>query len=188
MYAIMKTETEKRMWKWVEENKPSFRFNTIVSLTFDSSKRVCTNKSQLPNANFGTRLVPKHQGYPSTVGWAHAAWTGENLAMMASFITPQWFISNQDTAILHISALIHSDVKSERLFGFAEPWSYNDLLAIYRKHYPERKFPEDLKDVGVDRSHPPNQRAEEVLKWSKGSGWDGLEKTVVEMGNQFAQA
>jgi hypothetical protein len=31
IYAAMKSETEKAMWKWVEENKPSFVFNSIVS-------------------------------------------------------------------------------------------------------------------------------------------------------------
>lgn len=30
VYAAMKTETEKQMWKWVEENKPGFVMNTIV--------------------------------------------------------------------------------------------------------------------------------------------------------------
>jgi hypothetical protein len=31
IYAAMKSETEKAMWKWVEENKPGFVFNSIVS-------------------------------------------------------------------------------------------------------------------------------------------------------------
>jgi nucleoside-diphosphate-sugar epimerase len=31
IYAAMKTETEKAMWKWIEEHKPSFVFNAVVS-------------------------------------------------------------------------------------------------------------------------------------------------------------
>jgi hypothetical protein len=30
IYAAMKTETEKAMWKWMEDNKPDFVLNTIV--------------------------------------------------------------------------------------------------------------------------------------------------------------
>jgi nucleoside-diphosphate-sugar epimerase len=30
IYAAVKTETEKYMWNWVNENKPDFVFNTVV--------------------------------------------------------------------------------------------------------------------------------------------------------------
>jgi hypothetical protein len=30
IYAAMKTETEKAIWKWMEENKPGFVFNAVV--------------------------------------------------------------------------------------------------------------------------------------------------------------
>lgn len=32
VYAALKTEGEKACWKWMEENKPHFKFNSIVSL------------------------------------------------------------------------------------------------------------------------------------------------------------
>jgi nucleoside-diphosphate-sugar epimerase len=35
IYAAMKTETEKAMWKWMEENNPGFVLNTIVGYRFD---------------------------------------------------------------------------------------------------------------------------------------------------------
>ena len=31
LYAALKTETEKALWKWVAENKPGFVFNAVVS-------------------------------------------------------------------------------------------------------------------------------------------------------------
>lgn len=31
VYCAMKSEAEKAMWKWVEENKPGFTFNCVVS-------------------------------------------------------------------------------------------------------------------------------------------------------------
>jgi hypothetical protein len=131
--------------------------------------------------NWGRVLIPQHQGLPSTIDWAHKAWTGEGLASLAQIVRPQWFISNVDCALLHVSALIYSDVNSERLFGFAEPFTFNKMLDLYRKLYPEKKFPEDTEDLGVDRMNVPNQRAEEVLYRVKGAGWDTLEESLKEM-------
>ena len=142
---------------------------------------------QLPNANFGRVLAPVHQGLPSTIEWAHAAWTGESLNEYAQVISPQWFISPVDTAILHVSALIHSDVNSERLYGFAEPWNFNQLLAVFRKLYPQKSFSENLENLGVDKMSVPNQRAEEVLGWIKGAGWDRLEDSLTEMSKEWAR-
>lgn len=31
IYAALKTEAEKACWKWMEQNKPNFVFNTVVS-------------------------------------------------------------------------------------------------------------------------------------------------------------
>jgi hypothetical protein len=74
-------------------------------------------------------------------------------------------------------------VKTERLFGFAEPWSYNQMLDIWRKLYPERKFPDNIESMGVDRMILPDARAEEVMSRLKGLGsnWDSLEKGLREM-------
>ncbi|KAF2006825.1 NAD(P)-binding protein [Amniculicola lignicola CBS 123094] len=167
IYGALKTETERDMWRWVREERPGFGFSTV-----------------LPNVNFGKVLVPEHQGFPSTIAWGYAAFTGgEMFKAIAEAIKPQYFISLTDTALLHISALIHSDVHHERLFGFAQPYTFNDLLAIYRKLFPGKKFEEDIEGLGEDKMKVPNQRAEEVLGWVKkggdgGQGWEGLESAV----------
>jgi hypothetical protein len=73
VYAAMKTETEKAMMKWMEENQPDFVFNRVVSKMFLRFAEISTNIRKLPNANFGPVLVPEHQGFPSTIDWAHSA-------------------------------------------------------------------------------------------------------------------
>ncbi|KAF2712068.1 NAD(P)-binding protein [Pleomassaria siparia CBS 279.74] len=170
LYAALKTETEKGLWKWIEENKPAFVFNSI-----------------LPNANFGKVLIPKEQGAPSTIGWAKFVFTGENFDMLVKRIAPQYFVDTIDDALIHVSALIHSDVTSERLFAFAEPFNFNQLLAIYRKLYPEREFPKDVEGLGRDLSTVPNARAEEVLGWIKEGrrGWTDLEGSLKQMCADF---
>lgn len=87
--------------------------------------------------------------------------------------------------MLHVAALTYEDVKSERLFGYAERFNFNDLLAIYRKTYPDKKFKDDIEGLGRDMVVAPTARAEEVLKWIKGSGWDGLEESVVAMSKDW---
>lgn len=87
---------------------------------------------------------------------------------------------------MHVSVLIHGDVTSERLYGFAEPWNFNQLLAVFRKLYPQKTFLKDLDGLGVDRMSVPNQRAGEVLGWIKGAAWDGLEESVAAMSAEWA--
>ena len=70
---------------------------------------------------------------------------------------------------------------SERLFGFAAPWNFNSLVETWRKLYPNRKFADNIEGLGADLMKIPNKRAEEVLTWIKGSGWDSLEKSLKEM-------
>ena len=137
--------------------------------------------------NFSRVLVPEKQGAPSTIEWGKFAFTGENFERYGKVITPQFYISTPDTALLHVAALLHPSVSSERIFGFAQKWDFNKLLAIYRKTYPDREFPADIPGLKDDGSVPPSERAEEILRCVKrGEGWDGLESKVVEMAEQFA--
>ena len=42
IYASMKSETEKAMWKWVDENKPEFVLNCIVSSILPCESEKCS--------------------------------------------------------------------------------------------------------------------------------------------------
>lgn len=85
----------------------------------------------------------------------------------------------RDDAKIHVAALTEPDVPNSRIFAFAAPYSWNDVLAILRRLYPQRKFTEDLPNVGRDLSRVPNQYAEELLKsFGQQSGWTSLEKSL----------
>ena len=132
----------------------------------------------LPNCNMGLVLDPKHQGTPSTVGWLHALWNNFEGQEDLKFNPPQYYVNVQDNARVHVAALIFPDVKSERLFTFAYPFTWNDLLAVYRKLHPEREFFDDIPDLGKDLSKVANERAEELLKRMGRLGWASLEVSV----------
>lgn len=163
VYSASKTQGEQAAWKFVKEISPDIVLNCV-----------------LPNMNIGEILSIEHQGYPSTMSWVKALWggfSGEGEADLKDN-PPQYYINVDDNAAVHVAALIFEDVKQERLFTFAHPYSWNDLLAIFRKRYPDRKFIADIEGIGEDKSIVANERAEELLKRLKGKGWESLEDSV----------
>ena len=95
-------------------------------------------------------------------------------------MAPQWFVNVQDTARLHVAALIDPACNGERIFAFAAPFNGNDILAVLRKLYPKRKFLDDVPDQGKDITEIPNEDAEELLRKRYGKGFSGLEETLRE--------
>jgi nucleoside-diphosphate-sugar epimerase len=81
VYAAAKAESEKAAWKWIEENKPGFVFNTV-----------------LPAANFGPALSPEHQGLPSTGGWPKMVFDGSFDDIMG--VPPRKFQHPRSTTFL----------------------------------------------------------------------------------------
>lgn len=161
VYSASKTQGEQAAWNFMKEKKPRFVLNTV-----------------LPNANLGKILSVEHQGYPSTAGWIKALWNGFEGQEDLKFNPPQYYINVQDNARVHVAALIYSDVNDERLFSFAHPYSWNDILAIFRKLYPERKFIDDIPNIGKDMSKVANEPAEALIKRLGQPGWATLEASV----------
>jgi len=171
VYYACKTQGEQAAWKFVDERKPGFVLNAI-----------------LPNANFGRVVDAGHQAYHSTLGWTKAVWDGfqgDDAALKDQ--PPQYYINIEDNAWVHAAALLYPDVKGERLFTFAHPYNWNDILAVLRKAYPERKFIDDIPDLGQDLSTVTNERAEELLKRVAGHGWTSLEDSVKQAVEGFAE-
>jgi nucleoside-diphosphate-sugar epimerase len=160
IYAAGKTQAEKAAWKFIEEKKPHFSFNTV-----------------LPETVFGPILSPSNQGIPSTAGFVKMLFEGQGIDFL-KMVQPQYFIDVVDSAKLHVAALIYPSVENERLLGYAQPWNWNDVLQIISEMYPEKTFVEYL-DIGRDVSTVANGRALEVLKEVYGmEDWTGLEESV----------
>ena len=92
----------------------------------------------------------------------------------------EYFVDVRDTARLHIAALTDPDIHNERVFAFAEPFNWNDVLDILRKLRPRHIFSPDMENAERDLSVvAPHARAEDILK--KNFGQDGfmpLEETL----------
>lgn len=76
-------------------------------------------------------------------------------------------------------ALLHPDVKNERIFGFAGSFNWDDVYAVLRQMFPERDFPEPDPNAPRDTNKIlPADRAEGLLREMGRPGWVRLEETV----------
>jgi len=158
VYAASKTEAEKVVWKFVEEKKPGFQVACV-----------------LPNANMG-EILSKEQS-ASTGNWIPSLYKGEIKSLLS--YPPQYFINVKDTARLHVAGLTDPSQNNQRIFAFAAPFNWNDILAVLRELYPNRKISDDVPDLGRDLSVVPNGDAEDLLKLHFGRpGFTGLMETV----------
>ena len=128
----------------------------------------------LPNANFGPIIEPNGEEKSVTSQWLLKLWNGDDSVFE---VPPQWLVDVRDTARLHVAALIDPTCNGQRVFAFAFPFTWNDLLAIMRKVNPEKKFIED-RDAGQDLSEIPNEEAESLLRKHYGHGFTPVEETV----------
>jgi len=161
VYAASKTQAEQAAWEFMRERKPGFGFNAV-----------------LPDLLLGEVLDGKSAS--STGQFARALYSGCLEAWeIFKHIPPRYFVNVLDAALLHVVALTNPSVQNERLFAFAEPFNWNDVLEIMRRLYPDREFPEDI-ECGRDLSVVDNRKAKELLRGMGREGWTGLEESVRE--------
>ncbi|KAJ0332339.1 hypothetical protein COL5a_002049 [Colletotrichum fioriniae] len=102
----------------------------------------------------------------------------EGQRMPPHFSHPQYFIDVQDDAILHVAAATLPDVKSERIFGFAQSFCWDDVLEILRKQHPGKNIHENFANEPFPIIIKPVDRAEALLKRLGKPGWTSLEDSL----------
>ncbi|XXH02854.1 hypothetical protein Hte_009242 [Hypoxylon texense] len=167
-YMAFKALLEQRIWDWIEKEKPSFSFNTV-----------------LPESVIGECLDPKNQGVPSTCGMVKWLYDGVNLEVLAQ-VPAQWHVDNRDVGLLYVAALVVPGVDRERLFGFSDRYSWPRVGQILKELYPEQEVP-SLELNGWDQTDVPNKRGEELLRVLGQGGWTKLEDSVKACAESFLQ-
>ncbi|KAF4472987.1 aldehyde reductase 2 [Fusarium albosuccineum] len=163
VYAASKTQSEQEIWKFHKENRhrrPDLTVNTI-----------------LPNFNFGKVLDPINQGYSSSAGLPVALWKG-HIRPMHHLIAPQYYIDNEDTGRLHVAAVALPHVQEQRIFGFAERFSWDVILEILRKNQPDREFPANFSGGEDPNEIQPRGKAEQLLRELGRPGWTSLDESI----------
>lgn len=70
-------------------------------------------------------------------------------------------------------------MQNERIFAYAEPFNFNDLLAIIRKLRPGQKIPADFPNLQRDLSTVDNGLGKELLKkWWNQDGYKSLTESL----------
>lgn len=84
----------------------------------------------------------------------------------------------QDVGRLHVIGALFEKVKDQRLFGFADRFSWDKILDIMRKQEPNRKFPDNFSGGEDPHEIPPRHKAEQLLKELGLPGWTSLEDCI----------
>jgi nucleoside-diphosphate-sugar epimerase len=159
-YTASKMRAEQESWKWFKQNPDcGFVLNTV-----------------LPSTCMGPVLAPNDQLYPSTAGYVRNLYEGKN-AEFFDWLEPQWFVDVRDAARLHVAGAVLQRVEGERLFGFAEHYTWVGVKEVLEKEMAG-KVPIQLKDRGEDMTSAPTERSVEVLGWLGVSGWVPFEESV----------
>lgn len=196
VYAAGKSEAERASWNFVKERKPAFVFNAGMERLFAcrygrgaDGAQCCPVRISAPCSTLNIRTfrapvdcskICSRASQRSTTSFLHV----RRLLLLASchphlMLRPlEYAIDTIDCARLHVGALLDPDVENQRLFGYAEPYTWNDILAMFRRMYPDRAFMADLPDQGQDLSTVANERASEVLRKFGRPGFTPLEESV----------
>ncbi|KAJ5084038.1 hypothetical protein NUU61_008617 [Penicillium alfredii] len=145
VYSASKIEGERQSWKWIETHRSQFTFNTV-----------------LPSFTVGRILHPEIFG--STMGWVRQLLKGDSTTF--GRFHEQWYVDVEDVTRLFVIGLLDPEVKSERIFAFADQSTWTDTVARLRQLRPGNTRISSPSPNGVrDRGDvPPRERAQSLLR------------------------
>ncbi|CAG8019977.1 unnamed protein product [Penicillium olsonii] len=180
VYAASKTEAERQAFKWVEENQPPFRFNTVVPDNVVRNSHF-QRRALVLMFQIGSRVNPN---VSESVAPVRAFLQGKDFFM--KMFPPGWYVDVEDVARLHIAALLDPKIQSERIFGTAAKFRWTDVIAIMRRLRPNNAdIPDAPNDYQCPFDYVGAQRAQQILLDFYGSGWvtleDSLERAIIDL-------
>lgn len=156
VYAASKVAGEKALWKFMQEEQPNFVANAV-----------------LPNFNLG-RIVTN--GGP-TGGSVEGLLSGN-----VPPFPPQYHIDVIDSARIHlIAAAFDSSLKNERIFAFAQPFTFTQMISILKELEPDAdNLASPPENEGQDLSKAPNELGKELLKkwYGQEAGYKTMRQSI----------
>ncbi|KAJ5017913.1 NAD-dependent epimerase/dehydratase terH [Colletotrichum sp. SAR 10_99] len=160
VYQASKVEAEKAVWDFVKKNSPHFNVSVVSPATV-----------------LDEALHKKHllSPYP----WLKNLYYGN--AEIGALFQDIIHVDVQDVAILHVASALDSDCNGERLQAWGEHCNMNDILAILRRVYPDRKIMDDFSNQTKLKVTASSERPLALLKkWGGQNGWTSLEKSAIK--------
>lgn len=89
-------------------------------------------------------------------------------------------VDAEDVALLHLAGLVHADVQNERLFAFGNPFTWSQIVVVFKKLCPGRTLAEGMFGQGKAERFEiePAARAEGLLREMGKEGFSSLEETL----------
>ena len=187
VYMASKVEAEKTFWKLAADEKPQFQVNVVSPYTLVGPVLHKSYKTKnLPgwinqlyhgNTDF-IENIPARESRPPYNNIPH-----ESADVLRSLTSPVCYVNVKDVALIHVAALLDGDLRNERIQAWCTPFNWNDILAMWRKQYPERKFIEDLPNMGRVNARIDDSLPKSILKkWAGQEDWisltDGFCETI----------
>ncbi|KAJ6484101.1 hypothetical protein C8R45DRAFT_1148392 [Mycena sanguinolenta] len=162
VYAASKVQGEHAAWDYYNSARPSYAFNVI-----------------LPDLVFGPALNPTPGVYSSHT-FLNALFLSEPEPAILKLVQPASLtVDVRDVASIHLAALLSTSTQGKRIWAAAHTYEINDILAIWREAFPERKFVEDFKLPPQPKITLELVPSEELLKAFEGRSWLSLKESVV---------
>jgi hypothetical protein len=96
------------------------------------------------------------------------------------------YVNVRDVASLHVAALLDPEVNGQRVQAFNSGFNWNNVLAVFRKVYPERKFIDDLPGMQSFLGTTDASLSLKLLKkWNGQDDWISFEDGIKEMAQQL---
>jgi hypothetical protein len=89
------------------------------------------------------------------------------------------FVDVRDVAFVHVAALVETNLDGQRLWAAPHKFTANEILAVWRDAFPERKIVPDFKfekqpDINID-----DEQSTALVKAFKGRDWHSFKETVL---------
>ncbi|KAH7106583.1 hypothetical protein BKA62DRAFT_805045 [Auriculariales sp. MPI-PUGE-AT-0066] len=163
-YAATKVHAEREAWKFWNETKPSYAFNSI-----------------LPVNIYGPVANPTPGIVYTTHTWLNDLFLGNRESMIMRFINPAVaMVDNRDCAAIHVAALLSTEVNGQRLWASAHAFTANQILAVWRKAFPDRDIVADFDYPVHPKVHLTDvDKSTKLLKEFTGKDWYSFEQTMI---------
>ncbi|KAF7370337.1 NAD(P)-binding protein [Mycena sanguinolenta] len=162
VYAASKVEGEHAAFDFYNSARPSYAFNTV-----------------LPDLVFGPVFNPTPGTY-STHTLLNNLFLSEPEPFILNFVKPASLaVDVRDVASIHLAALLSTSMQEKRIWAAAHRFEINDILAIWREEFPERKFVEDFKLPSQPKITLDLAESKELLRAFEGRSWFPFKESVI---------
>jgi nucleoside-diphosphate-sugar epimerase len=172
-YMASKNESERAVWKFKDENTPSFTLTTVIP-------------SWIYGAIVPTPRTAADVDAASTASYVAQFYTGESQNYNQVF-TPVGFVNVAD--VTHATLLIveKNDISDgQRYILNAGTYSFQEIADILRKNFPERESIIVKGEPGnYEKANQPKKHDGSKITRDLGLKYSSLETTVVDLANSI---